>query len=294
MQLYSVDVASGSRRTIARVTANAVIVGADLAYANGRLFVMTGLGRPSLAGQLLVSAINVATGRMLWEKTHDLAEHREGPRFFVPYGDLISYAIGGQLWILRGDDGALYAEHREGAPIRAVHNRADSAIADPDLVYFYDASNALVGYSLSEKRVVRRISQALRPAPPVPTGAEHVVGGALLAQRPASIARVNTARTPDDSLPVSWEIGLNPRAIVELFRDGDILWLYAQDGLGHTIEKVEWDTGKVLGRYDYPALWDARLWALGDRGRMTIHQGRVYTFTPDGLAYSIELRPAAN
>jgi outer membrane protein assembly factor BamB len=293
--LYAVDLSNGDRKELARISGGSVIGRVALGFANGRLFL--GSVSSDISTQrasIRIHAFNAGSGKKLWDKTHEsqgnMFDFLQSPLgLFEPHGDYFAYSVGRDIWVLRSEDGTIDGQLQETAPLLEQWRRVDTAYQDADLIYFSAPAAAgsvqeVAFYSTSAKKILRRTARFLLKMDSGPiacTGSNECGfrGDTLLVNQGTAVALLDAS---SDSLPipVKWRVQAPTGSrFLAAFPDGDVVWFTRSDAVALKLDRA---SGRILDEYSYSRLWRS--------SSLLIDNGRGYVYTPDGLAFSFELK----
>jgi outer membrane protein assembly factor BamB len=290
--LYSIELSSGDRKELARIAGALVIGRVALGFANSRVFL--GSVSSDISTQrasIRLQAFNAGSGKKLWEKSHEsqgnMLDFLGSPLgLFEPHGDYFGYSFGREVWIVRGEDGTIDGELHEAYPLLEQWRRIDTASQDADLIYFNSSVGSvqvLAFYSISAKKVLRRTPRFLLK---MDSGTVACVAGnecgfrgeTLLVNEGTAVALLDTS---DDALaiPTKWRVQAANGKFLAAFPEGDVVWVTRSDAVALKLDRA---SGRMLNEYSYSRLWRS--------SALLIENGRGYVYTPDGLAFSFELK----
>ncbi len=279
LQLFTADLDRGEKKDFARITLASNVSKYGLAFGGGRLFaIVAGVQLEKVS--IRIVAFDGTSGNKLWEKpfefsiTAALVMDQTGILFY-PKGNFLVYAVGRDLSVVRGDDGSVYAQLSEGKDILGGWFRDEDAFGDADTVYFGTTDGNIAGYSLSSKQVVLRTK--------LPGALRHdsiIHGSTLFNIDDPSIFAFDLGRETNDANRLKWRTNPQRDGQFLYFRPyGNMLFAVRDNGVGAVLDPA---TGKVSD--DYGLLWSGSSVEDGDYR---------YGFTASGLAYGMQLKPAA-
>jgi outer membrane protein assembly factor BamB/TolB-like protein len=281
VQLNAVDLGSGVRKELARLTSPVAINAVAIAYANDRIFVATAATDMAARKSVVrITGFNATSGTRLWEIPHDFsAVNFQDVIFpigvFHPKKDYLAYSIGRDLWVIRAGDGTIHAQHHDGAFIAPHRSRTD--VAADDMVYFVTMANEVVAYNLATRQVALRA-----PVPEVePVWIEGSIGvrdGLMFGTDRGSVFALDVSPNGGTVNRVRWRVKVDrDQRFAWNFRSGDHAWAYRDDNV---LLQLDRSTGQVLN--EYPLLWVPV--------DVSLDGDRLYAFTADGQAYAMQLK----
>lgn len=291
--IYTIGIDGNGRKELVPRTAPSNVNGVFLAQANNRLFAATlSVDRQSGRATLNVAAFNAESGVLLWEKNHvyapaEMAQIGVAFGLFYPRGDFLVYSSGKTMWVIQASDGSIYDEHREDAAIAAKRISKDSTTEDPDITHFVSGTNDVVAYRFSSKQVIFRTPVAAQD-PAFSTCACLMLGTTLFNMDGSSIVAFDLAPGLNAASRLKWRLAPAPgQQFSRLSIIGDSLGaVRASAGVAGTLAadatflRVDPASGKILNEVE--PLW-APITANADAKRF-------YAFTPDGMAYAMDMK----
>jgi outer membrane protein assembly factor BamB len=278
VQLNAVDLDSGNRKELARLTAPFAVDVVYVTYADDRIFVATaGADGPARKAAVRITCFSATSGKRLWEIPHDFTAVNFQD-VLVPVGafytmkDFLVYAIGRDLFVIRAEDGTIHAQHRDNA---FIVTNSPPAAAD-DVTYFGTVANELVAYNVATKQVVLRTS--------IPDFEQQrlcvcsVSGGILFREDRTSVFAYDVSPGAASADRLKWRLkATQGQRFRWAFKFKDYVWALRDDNV---LLRLDPSTGKLLNEYSL-------LWTPVD---FSLDGDRLYAFTADGQAYAMQLK----
>jgi hypothetical protein len=278
-----------NRKELFRNTLSTDLRGLIFSYSRNRLFVETlSINGQSLTATVALTAINTDTGATMWDKKHEFKPEQAAQPgalrgLFFPKGDRLVYSLGGDLWILQGQDGSIYAEQHESGPIVAQRSSVDAGNTDPDVIYYAVAAKDVVTYKLSTKQVMLR--SKLPSQDPTFSPCACVMKGTTSIERDgASIVAFDMDPARADADRVKWRLTPPPGQAYSpiQFIDNVLITALGPAGIANqrnlTFLNLDFETGKTLQEID--PLWPPIGQTFGGK--------RLIGATADGMVYALQ------
>ena len=290
VQLYVADLEKGNRKELAKITLpNGGGRSLGLTYANDRLYVALARGdfQQTQNVSLHIFGFNATSGAQLWERTFDESAIAVGVTgqslgLFHPKGEFLVYSFGPDLWIVRGDDGTVFAHETADSVIVGRIGHADDPFVDPDLVYFGTFAHTVGGYSLSQKRVV--VNAKIPDVTPQHSARVTLVrDNTYFGLDAGSVFALDLGRDTPDADRLKWRTDANRDGFfmfIGPIQGSKNLWALGNDAfsLGVVIDPA---ARQIVTQHQMLWIDSGDVWN-GDRR---------YAFTADGLAFAMQLKP---
>jgi len=288
--IYSIGIDGSGRKELLKNTLPADLAGFGAAYSRNRLFLKTfSLNSQSGTATITMFGVNAESGAILWNKKHDLlpaqmAQNRATGGLFFPKGDRFVYSLGSDFWVLNGQDGSVYVEQHESAPIATKLSFVDIKDFDPDVITYVAGANEIVTFKLSSKQAILRTKMTSQDPATAPCAC--VMSGTTFIERDgASIVAFDVDPALDNANRLKWRITPPPgQAYGRIQYLDDVLIVpRAPAGIASltdaTFLRLDFSTGKTLE--EIQPLWlPIGATFVGNRFMGATLDGMVYALDP--------------
>ncbi len=290
VHVYVIGIDGVNRKEFIRLTTPYEAGLLNLAQAGNRLFVATAW-RELQSGKitLRITAFTGDSGTRVWERIHEYGAQDANQiqvtlGLFYPRSNFLVYSQGRDMWVVQGEDGAVYAEDHENAPIRPKRISVQGTGVDPDTTFFAVGGTEVVAYRLSTKQVISRVKMPAQDAR-FATNAGAARGTTIFGLDGSSIIAVDVGAGVEESKRLQWRAipkqgeRYTGYSIPTALEKTSFIALRRDDAQNLTFVEIDINTGKVLREFQ-------PLWAPNN---VRVVNNSLYVFTPDGLAYSMKL-----